>query len=168
MNNFRHPERPRLLELPRGTGRLFADAVAKAGEHLADEMRRLIEDEAYAKQREALNATFREKERTLVDAFERLVADHGFTAGSSQSGPGGEPDLFFVVGERGVSMGDLDQAIRAGAVPPEKEAEIRATHATLRGELIGTMRRVRVVAGERQRALEDLEQGAARRCSSRT
>ncbi|MBL9086599.1 MAG: AAA family ATPase [Planctomycetia bacterium] len=163
VNNFRHPERPRLLELPRGTGRLFADAVAKAGERLADEVRRLVEDETYAKQREALNATFREKERTLVDAFERLVADHGFTAGSSQSGPGGEPDLFYVVGDRGVSMGDLDQAIRAGAVPPEKEAEIRATHATLRSELIGTMRRVRVVAGERQRALEDLEQGAARR-----
>jgi len=163
VNNFRHPERPRLLELPRGSGRVFADAVQKAGERLADEVRRLVEDEVYAKQREELGAKYREQERTVVDAFERVVAERGFTAGTSQSGPGGEPDLFFVVGDRGVSMADLDQAIRAGAVAPERETEIRAAHAALRSELIGMLRRVRTVAGERQRALEDLEQAAARR-----
>lgn len=59
-------------------------------------------------------------------------------------------------------MGDLDQAITAGKVPPDKEAEIRATWQALRGELATALRRLRLQALDRRRPGE-VERGVARR-----
>lgn len=163
VNHFRHPERPRLLELPRGQGRAFASAVEKACEHVADAIRRLAEDEGYARRREEIVSSHREQERKVLDAFEKACADRGFAPGQAQSGAAAEPDVVYVVGEQGVPMADLDAAIRAGAVKAEDEARIRATYAELRAEMTAAVRRVRAIVRERQQALDALERTVARR-----
>ena len=163
VNDFRHPEKPRLLELPRGQGVAFVRAMDRAGEQLAEGIRRLGEDEAYAKRREELGARFREQERLLLDTFEKRCVDAGFTPGSVQSGAVTEPDVFFVVGDQAVGMNDLDVALRGGQVKAEDESRIRATHLTLRSEMTAMLRKTRTLALERQRHFETLEEEVARR-----
>ena len=163
VNDFRHPERPRLLVLPRGQGPAFVKFMDHAIEQMAEGIRRLTEDEAYAQRREEVVSRAKDEERKVLDGFERACEAKGFAPGSIQVGAGTEPEVFYVVEGQGVSMGDLDQAIAAGKVPPDKEAEIRATWQALRGELATALRRLRLQALDRQRALEELERGVARR-----
>jgi hypothetical protein len=133
VNDFRHPERPRLLVLPRGQGPAFVKFMDHAIEQMAEGIRRLTEDEAYAQRREEVVSRAKDEERKVLDGFERACEAKGFAPGSIQVGAGTEPEVFYVVEGQGVSMGDLDQAIAAGKVPPDKEAEIRATWQALRG-----------------------------------
>jgi len=163
VNDFRHPERPRLLVLPRGQGPAFVKFIDHSIEQMAEGIRRLTEDEAYAQRREEIVSRAKDEDRKVLDAFERACEAKGFAPGTIQAGAGSEPEVFFVVKGQAVSMGDLDQAIAAGKVPAGKESEIRAAWQALRVDLAKVMRRLRLQALERQRALEDLERGVARR-----
>jgi lon-related putative ATP-dependent protease len=163
VNCFRHPERPRLLELPRGGGGDFARAMSRALELIAEGIRRLADDKAFSEQREKIVAEHRERERKTIDAFEKAAADAGFTAGARHAGGEAEPEIFLAVEGGPVSMGDLDAAIRAGKVEASREAEIRATYASLRSRLAETLRRTRVHVRERSRALEAQEREVAER-----
>ena len=163
VHNFLQPERPRLIELPRGEGSALLKTWRRAGELLADSIRRLAEDEVYARRRDEIQHRYREEERKVADAFEKLSADRGFTPGTAGQGPAAEPDVFYVVGQSAVGMSDLDAAIRAGAVKPEEEEKIRAAHRELRDELATTIRRTRAIAHERQEEMEKLERSVASR-----
>jgi ATP-dependent Lon protease len=161
VNNFRYPERPRLLELPRGDGQAFAREMERATETIAESIRRLSDDEAFAKRREEVVARQRDEERRLIDAFEKAAREAGFVAGSQQAGPVAEPELFHLVGDQPVAMGDLDDAVRLGKVPAEAEEGIRETYRSLRQRLGETIRRSRALARERQRAIEALDREVA-------
>jgi lon-related putative ATP-dependent protease len=163
VNNFRHPERPRLLELPRGEGKDFARAMARALEVVAEGIRRLADDKAFSARRERIVSEHRERERQEIDAFEKAAAAAGFVAGATRQGDATEPDVFFVVEGGTVAMADLDAAIRAGRVEARREAEIRAAYASLRTRLAEMLRRTRVLARERARALEAQEREVAER-----
>lgn len=168
VNNFRHPERPRLLEVGRGRGAEFQRAMEAAIVNVAEGFRRLVDDEVFAKRRDEITNRFREEERRLVDAFERVCADAGFAPGSVETARGTESDVLFVVGSESVAMSDLDAAIRAKAVPAENEDSIRAKHASLRDGLAATMRKSHALLHERRRALDELERVAAHRILDET
>jgi lon-related putative ATP-dependent protease len=168
VSNFRQPERPRLLELPRGEGTLFARAMAHAIEVVAEGIRRLADDKAFSERRERIVSEFRERERKEIDAFQQEAAKAGFAVGAAQDGPSVEPEIFLVVEDQTVSMGDLDSAMRAGRVDPAREAAIRATYARLRTRLAEMLRRTRVLAADRARALETQEREVAERLVAAT
>ncbi len=167
VNNFRHPERPRLLELPRGDGPAFVREMDRALERVAEGVRTAAEDEATSKRREEVTERFRAEERKAFDEFEAACAAAGFAPGTaSRGGQGGEPDVFLVVGDSAVAIGNLDDAVRAGKVPAADEERLRASYAALRSRLADTLRKARVFAQERQRAIEGIEREVAERLVS--
>ena len=136
VNDFKHPERPRLLELPRGQGAAFVRAMERARSPTSRRaIRRLGDDEAYAKRREEVAMRFARGGAQARGRVREAVRRPGFAPGTTQAGSVTEPDVFYVVGEQAVSMGDLDAAIRTGQVAPADEARIRATHVGLRAEI---------------------------------
>ena len=156
VNNFRHPERPTLIELPRGDGKAFSAQVDKARVFVADGIRRLADDEAYARRREEIDGKLHDAERQAIDAFERACRERGFTP-AAPAGGGAEPDLRYTAGTQTVAMGDLDDAVRSGLVPAEKEPQVRAAYRELRTLLAATLRKVRLLAQERRKDLDKLE-----------
>ena len=168
VNNFRHPERPRLLVLRRGRGIELARALERAIANVAEGIRRLVDDATFGDRRDEITARSREEERRVVDAFEKECADAGFVAGAVEAGGATEPDVLLVVGEQTVAMSDLDAAIRAGAVPAADEAKIRARQRELRAKLSVTMRKNHAILEARRRALEELESAAAHRILDET
>jgi lon-related putative ATP-dependent protease len=163
VHNFKDPERPRLLELPRGEGRALEREIDRAVGFVAESIRRLADDEAYARRREEVASRHREEERTALDAFEKTCHERGFAPGAVSVAGVAEPDVLLAVGDQRVPMADLDEAVRAGLVPAEREDEIRRAHAELRGEMGRALRRARAAAQSGQRKLEELERDAALR-----
>jgi lon-related putative ATP-dependent protease len=166
VNHFRHPERPRLLEVPRGDGPRLVEDVQRLVEALADGIQRLSEDVAFAKRREDVVEQARREERTRVDAFEARCAEVGFSLGSQGGGPVVEPEVFVVVQDALVAIEDVDAAVRAGKIPADQEARVRETYDALRRELADLRRHLHEIARRRRRAVEDLESEAARRLAA--
>ncbi len=165
VNNFRHPERPRLLELPRGRGAGVREGGGEGGRAAGGE-----DPPARARTRptrsgaRTLTAASREEERTLVDAFEKACADRGFTRASVADGNGTEPDVFWVGATRSVHErprhGDPRRKVRARrgrGEDPRRARELRAR---------ADRHAAQASAGSRASAsarLDDLERSVAHR-----
>jgi predicted ATP-dependent protease len=171
VNDFRHPERPTLLELPRGRGADFLREVAELVQSLSDGTRALASDEAYSRQREEIVAGFRAEERAALDAFEAAALERGFVVGSAPAGRAAAPELLHVLppvgGSAGakeyVSIDDLDAAVRAGRLEAGAVPGIRETYRELHRRLAALLRTTHEIGRKRRRAIEELDREAAER-----
>jgi predicted ATP-dependent protease len=168
VNDFVHPERPSLIELPRGRGPSFVEEVGELVRALAEGIRALAGDEAYARRREEVTAKARGEQRALVDAFETEAASAGFALATP--GAAAPPDLFYVLRSAGdassrelVSVEDLDAAVRTGRLALEGLEGIRARHSDLRHRLAALLRQTHRIARRRRQAIEALDRQAAER-----
>ena len=164
VNNFRHPERPRLLEVGRGRGAALARAIEardrqRRGGH--PPARRTTRCSRSAATRSSNRS--REEERHARRRVREGVRRRGLRVGSVETaGAAPSPTCSLVVGEQAVAMADLDAAIRAEAVPAERRG--RDPRAAPRRCVRGSRRRCAACTGslqERRRALDELERAAA-------
>ncbi len=77
VNNFREPDRPRLLIFPAGGGRAFQEAMEEMVDGLRRNLPQLFEAPAYRERRKQLVEKLKEDERERIKAFEKKV-ESGF------------------------------------------------------------------------------------------
>jgi predicted ATP-dependent protease len=175
VNDFRHPERPSLVELPRGRGVEFLRAVSDLVQGIAAGIRSLAADEAYSRRREEVLSRARAEERVVIDGFEALASARGFTLATPTAARSALPDVFYVLSSGGpseprdagrrelVAVDDLDAAVRAGRLDAEAVPRLRAEHDDLRERLTSAMRRLHEIGQVRRRSLDALDREAAER-----
>ncbi len=84
--NFKDPDKPRLLQLPKGSGRALKDELGTALGKIRKEIPLRYETENYVKRRNALMDEFQTTREQLVGEMESEAADEGFNLDMDEQG----------------------------------------------------------------------------------
>ena len=157
VNNFREPDRPRLLVFPAGGGRAFQDAMEEMVDGLRRNLPQLFESPAYREQRKQVIEKLKEEERDRIKAFEKKVEGSGFALVQVQVGPLPRPVLMPVVLGNTVEIDQLENLVEAGKFKEEEFKKIREMGNTLQAEMEALSRDVRKVERRIREEIEKLD-----------
>ena len=158
VNNFREPDRPRLLIFPAGRGRAFRKAVEEIVEGLKRNLPQLFESPAYRDRRKQVIEKLKEEERERIKAFEKKVEGSGFALVQVQVGPLTRPVLMPLVAGNAIEIEQLENLVEAGKFKQEDLKRIRETGSTLQAEMEGLSRDVRKVERRIREEIEKLDE----------
>ena len=86
INNFEDADRPIVLQLPRGQGKIFRAEMEDLIKNVKGELSRVFESEEYVLQRKQILEESQKKQRQLFQELERKANDQNFTIQSSPMG----------------------------------------------------------------------------------
>lgn len=84
--NFEDPDRPNGVSLPAGEGREFAEAVDHAVHRAADELQRVFDSDAYARQRQDIGRELDTRRTTLLEDLRVQAERKGFALSMTPAG----------------------------------------------------------------------------------
>ncbi len=161
VNNFKSPDQPRLLTLPRGRANAFRKEMDSAIAFLRRRILQVFESEQFqiAKNRIVERYTGREKE--MMDEFTRYIGKDSFMLAKMQVGAVSLPELFPVVDGQMVPMEEMPKLVEAGKVPPERAQEYAKKYDQFRQEFTSVYRKTMALSRELAQDLRYLEQESA-------
>ncbi len=157
VNNFKDPDRPRLLVFPQGKGRVFQRSMEGLLVQLRSDLPSLLESDAFKAQLGGVIEKYRGEEATLLAEFDQKIRKQGFVLGQMKVGALAVPDLLPLIQGKPVPFDKLEELARKGSVPEEQFARIVADYATLHDELEAVLRKMREINRAMQTRLEELE-----------
>ena len=87
VNNFKNPDRPRLLRLPRGSANLLKREMAAAVEFLRRRIPQLLESESFERRKNRNVVRYAQREKDLMDEFTERNGKQQFVLGRVAGGP---------------------------------------------------------------------------------
>src|SRR5579864_6227409 len=111
VNNFKSPDRPRLLTLPRGQANNFKKDVQSGIEFLRRRIPQVFEGEPFQRQKGRIVDRFTVREKELMDDFTRRIAREQFALGHMQVGAVALPEIFPVLEGQMVHEGKLETMV---------------------------------------------------------
>ncbi len=97
VNNFKNPDRPRLLTLPRGQANGFKKDMQSGIEFLRRRIPQVFEGEPFQRQKSRIVDRYTVREKDLMDDFTRRIARDQFALGHMQVGAVALPEIFPVL-----------------------------------------------------------------------
>ena len=85
--NFDHPDRPRLISLPRGRGPAFRKRVDKLADFIRDDLGIALASQEVSERRAHLDRVHHAKAREITEPFEESIRDAGLALASFEAGP---------------------------------------------------------------------------------
>jgi len=157
VNNFRDPDRPRLLRLPAGKGRRFRRDLDEFIVQLVQSVAQAFESEGYQRRRQDIVDGFKERGAAKAREFEKRVAAAGFAL--VQPVPMPRPELAPIVEKQPVRVELLDGLVEEGRLTGEQAADIKARHRQLTDELVAVFKEIRELERQALKALVELDEG---------
>ena len=112
VNNFKDPDRPRLLTFPAGNAKKFKSDLKQAINFLKERIPNALEQEPFLSQKNKLNRKYGEKERKLFVTFESKLRKDNFTLGQIKTGEFVRPEIFAIVEKQPVLVQQLGELIQ--------------------------------------------------------
>jgi len=157
VHNFRQPERPALVVLPRGRSREFRKDIERFRRSVADAVPRLLESEEHNKQRERIIARHEQEGDKLIEKFERRVEKEGFALKRVREGAISRPELFPMIGGQPVAVGDLTRLQAEKKLGEPQFRLIQKRYVALHGELESVARASRTILQHMESELASAE-----------
>lgn len=134
--DFRNPEAPRLLELPRGMARPFQRDVDELIDQLVKHLGLVFEEDRFAARIRAIRERHGAEEREILDRLHDAARDAGFVVVQTEGEEGHVIDLAYRLRTNQIAISDLERLVddaRAGVAPPmsEDESENESARETL-------------------------------------
>lgn len=85
VHNFAHSEQPRILELPRGKGKLFRRRIGELAEYIRRELSPALSTDELRDQQTALEEKLQKELEKIGGPFEKELAEHGLTLVAMQA-----------------------------------------------------------------------------------
>ncbi len=133
--NFLKPEEPRAVILKAGAGRRLRDGMEGLVRDLSESIPEVLKDQAFRERLERAVGELQQKERELVQSFEKEVADAGFGLVQVQVGPITRPEVLPVVDGEPVAVEKLPEQVEAEKLTAEDAERLAAQHDGLKGKL---------------------------------
>src|SRR4029077_13633712 len=114
VNNFKSPDRPRLLALPRGHASSLKKDAQSGIEFLRRRIPQVFEGEPFQRQKERIVDRFAVREKELMDDFTRPIARDQFALGHMQVGAVALPEIFPVLDGQMVPIEDIPKLVHEG------------------------------------------------------
>jgi len=161
VHNFKNPDRPRLLALPRGQANPFKKDVQSGIEFLRRRIPQVFEGEPFQRQKGRIVDRFTVREKELMDDFTRRIAREQFALGHMQVGAVALPEIFPVLEGQMVPIEDVTKLVHEGKLEAPVAEEIERKYEMFRQEFTVVYRKTLTLSRELASELSYLEQEAA-------
>lgn len=151
VHDFAAPQRPRVLELPRGTGAPLQQGMARAVTELRLAMRAAFESEEYRSRKGQLLSRFKERQEKALTEIEQRARAHDVAVLRSESGLALAP----------LHAGEPLTPEKFGELPQDQKERLGAELERVGGELQALLRQFREWGREQHDALQALDRELA-------
>ena len=161
VNNFKLPDRPRLLSLPRGSAYVFKKDMQAGVDFLRRRIPQVFEGEPFQRQKGRIVERFSVREKDLMDDFTRRIAREQFALGHMQVGAVALPEIFPVLEGQMVPIEDISKLVHEGKIETGVAEVIERKYEQFRQEFTVVYRKTLTLSRELASELSYLEQEAA-------
>src|SRR6266851_3220352 len=161
VNNFKSPDRPRLLALPRGQANGFKKDMQSGIEFLRRRIPQVFEGEPFQRQKGRIVDRFTVREKELMDDFTRRIAREQFALGHMQVGAVALPEIFPVLEGQMVPIEDIPKMVHEGKLETVAAEDLERKYEQFRQEFTVVYRKTLTLSRELASELSYLEQEAA-------
>src|ERR1700687_1886644 len=161
VNNFKSPDRPRLLTLPRGQANNFKKDMQSGIEFLRRRIPQVFEGDPFQRQKGRIVDRFTVREKELMDDFTRRIAREQFALGHMQVGAVALPEIFPVLEGQMVPIEDISKMVHEGKLDSPVAEDIERKYEQFRQEFTVVYRKTLTLSRELASELSYLEQEAA-------
>jgi predicted ATP-dependent protease len=161
VNNFKNPDRPRLLTLPRGQANNFKKDMKSGIEFLRRRIPQVFEGEPFQRQKGRIVDRFTVREKELMDDFTRRIARDQFALGHMQVGAVALPEIFPVLEGQMVPIEDVPKLVHEGKLETTAAEDLERKYEQFRQEFTVVYRKTLTLSRELASELSYLEQEAA-------
>src|SRR6202790_3177180 len=161
VNNFKSPDRPRLLALPRGQANGFKKDMQAGIDFLRRRIPQVFEGEPFQRQKGRIVERFTVREKELMDDFTRRIAREEFVLGHMQVGAVALPEIFPVLDGQMVPIEDISKMVHEGKLESPMAEDIERKYEQFRQEFTVLYRKTLTLSRELASELSYLEQEAA-------
>src|ERR1700688_4318040 len=161
VNNFKSPDRPRLLALPRGQANGFKKDTQSGIEFLRRRIPQVFEGEPFQRQKGRIVDRFTVREKELMDDFTRRIAREQFALGHMQVGAVALPEIFPVIEGQMVPIEDIPKMVHEGKLETIVAEDLERKYEQFRQEFTVVYRKTLTLSRELASELSYLEQEAA-------
>jgi ATP-dependent Lon protease len=161
VNNFKLPDRPRLLSLPRGSANVFKKDMQAGIDFLRRRIPQVFEGEPFQRQKGRIVERFSVREKELMDDFTRRIAREQFALGHMQVGAVALPEIFPVLEGQMVPIEDISKMVHEGKLETVVAEDIERKYEQFRSEFTVVYRKTLTLSRELASELSYLEQEAA-------
>ncbi len=120
VHNFKQPDRPLLLDLPRGRGRAFRHRLEQLARFLAKDLATALESEAMRNRRQGLEQQAQAAIEKVSQPFVKALEEAGLALVNVQAGSVTRSIIAPQIDGKPVSPEELQQQVQAGTFPKEK------------------------------------------------
>lgn len=161
VNNFRNPDRPRLLTLNRGKANAFKKDMQSGIEFLRRRIPQVFEGEPFQRQKARIVDRYTAREKELMDDFTHKIAREQFALGHMQVGAVALPEIFPLIEGAMVPIEDVPKLVHEGKIEGTAAEELERKYEQFRQEFTVVYRKTLTLSRELASELSYLEQEAA-------
>ena len=148
VNNFKSPDRPRLLTLPRGQANNFKKDMQSGIEFLRRRIPQVFEGEPFQRQKGRIVDRFTVREKELMDDFTRRIAREQFALGHMQVGAVALPEIFPVLEGQMVPIEDIPKLVHEGKLETVAAEDLERKYEQFRQEFTVVYRKTLTLSRE--------------------
>ncbi len=161
VNNFKNPDRPRLLTLPAGQAIAFRKEMESGIDFLRRRIPQVFEGEPFQRQKARIVERFTQREKDLMDDFTRRIAKENFALGRMQVGAVALPEIFPVLEGQMVPIEEVPKMVQEGKLETGTAETIERKYDQFRQEFTIVYRKTLTLSRELANEMNYLEQEAA-------
>lgn len=136
VNDFKSPDTPRLVRLPKGQGREFVNSMKEAITYLRTRIPKLFEDENLKIKRKEIIEEYQQKEHNILKNFDNKLAKESFIRGQVENEQGNNiQELFFVFENESYSVENLSELIVSKKISKSDAELIFSKYSKFKNEL---------------------------------
>lgn len=157
VNNFKDPDRPKVLKFPPGQGKWFKREMERLVECLRSKIPKLFESDVYQERKKSIVELIRSQEKSLYKEFEKKITGEGFNMVVIPMGPVSRTELLPLIDGQPVPWEQLEAQVEAGQFSAERLDQMRARYEELMREMGERISRVRDLEKDLQGRMDALE-----------
>ena len=162
VHNFAQPDRPRLITLPQGLGRIFRRRVRALAEFVRDDLSEALASDAVKARRESLERRGRQRIEELTAPFEAALQEANLALVQRQQGPLVQTAIFPAFDGKAVPPEDLARLQAEGKITEAHIERWKKAHEDFAKRLADVSRQVQRIRTETHRAINTLLEDTAR------
>jgi ATP-dependent Lon protease len=162
VNNFKNPDTPNLLVLNAGQGREFRDLMEKLVTNLRLSIPQVFNGEEYQKRRQKIINKYEEKNKNILNDFEKGIEQQGFKVVQVQTGPFMRPAILPIIDGKPVYLEEIDGLIKQGKLTQEQYDKMRTKIVELEENLATIYTKVRELQDQANDEMNKLNEWTVR------
>ncbi len=135
VHNFKHPDNPKILSLPPGSGKLLQKDMGRLVDFARVHVPEILESDAFKNKWEQLVEEARLRERELIRNFEQRVKERNFSLVQAQYGTIQRTELVPVIAGNAKNLEELEELVDKKQFPTEELERIKGVHRELSSEM---------------------------------